>query len=58
MTIIEFLQKLVAAIKHVRSGGKTTRTKARRKAEAPPEKCPTCHQPVPHSADWRDHIHP
>lgn len=55
--IVEFLRKLAAAVNHVRTGGKTTRTRARTRAAAPPAKCPRCRQPVPHSPDWRDHLH-
>lgn len=57
MTIVRLIQRIVAAFQHVRTGGRTTRTRAVRKAEAPPKRCPTCGQEVPHSADWRDHIH-
>lgn len=54
--IVEFVKRLVAAIKHVRTGGATTRTAARRRAARPPTVCRTCHRPLEHSADWRDHL--
>lgn len=54
--IIEFIRRLVEAIQHVRSGGRTTRSRARFRAAAPPRPCPTCHQPMKHSDDWRDHL--
>lgn len=54
---IAFLVRLFEAFRHVRTGGRTTRTKAVRKTAAPPPRCPTCRQPIPRSADWRDHIH-
>lgn len=44
-----------AAIEHARSGGKTTKRRAVRRAQAWPRKCPTCQQTVPHSSQWRDH---
>lgn len=54
--ILEFLRKLFDAFRHVRTGGQTTRTRARRRAARPPRRCETCHQPVHHSADYRDHL--
>lgn len=56
MKFLHFIQRLLEAFRHVRSGGKTTRRRARARAAAPPAKCPTCRQPVQHSQDWRDHI--
>lgn len=55
--VVHFLQRLVAAVQHVRTGGATTRTQARVRAAAPPRRCPTCHQTVSHSPDYRDHMH-
>ena len=52
-----FLQRLLEAIRHVRTGGASTRAVARRRAAAPPKKCRTCGQRIPHSADYRDHLH-
>lgn len=52
----QFVLRIIDAFKHVRSGGRTTRTRAVRKAAAPPAKCPTCRREVPHSPDWRDHL--
>lgn len=57
MKVIAFFQRLVEAFKHVKSGGKTTRVKARKQAARPFRRCETCHQQVPHSADYRDHLH-
>lgn len=57
MKFIQWVQRLVEAFRHVRSGGQTTRTRAVRRAARPPRRCTECHQPVPHSADWRDHLH-
>lgn len=55
--IVEFIRRLLDAVRHVRTGGKTTRVRAQRKASAPSARCASCHQPVPHSDDWRDHLH-
>lgn len=55
--VIGALRQLVDAVRHVGTGGASTRRRAVRRAEAPPAKCPRCHQPVKHSPDWRDHIH-
>ena len=52
-----FLQRLLEAIRHVRTGGASTRARARRRAAAPPKKCRTCGQRLPHSSDYRDHLH-
>jgi len=54
---IEWLRKLIEAWRHVRTGGATTRRTAVRRAARPARRCTECHQPVPHSDDWRDHIH-
>lgn len=54
--VIEFIRRLIEAIQHVRTGGRTTRSRARSRAARPPRPCPTCHQPVTHSDDWRDHL--
>lgn len=54
--LVMFLQRLIEAFRHVRSGGRTTRRRARARAAAPPPRCRACKQPVPHSADWRDHL--
>lgn len=55
-TVIEFIRRLIEAVQHIRTGGRTTRTRAVRRASAPPRRCAECHQPVPHSDDWRDHL--
>lgn len=55
--LLLFIRRLVDAVRHVRSGGRTTRTRARARAAAPPRKCPECRQPVEHSPDYRDHLH-
>lgn len=55
-SVIEFLRRLFSAIRHVRTGGASTRTRARSRARAPMRRCSACHQPVPQSEDWRDHI--
>lgn len=57
MKVIEFLRRLIEAWRHVRSGGRTTRTTATKRATAPPRRCTECRQIVPRSTDWRDHIH-
>ncbi|MGE3414097.1 MAG: hypothetical protein AB7L91_17970 [Dehalococcoidia bacterium] len=54
--LIEFLRRFVDAVRHVRSGGRTTRARAVRRAAAPPRRCACCGGPVNHSADWRDHL--
>lgn len=54
--IVEFVRQLVDAIRHVASGGQTTKRRAGRAASKPPRRCTQCHQPVWHSDDWRDHI--
>lgn len=51
-----FFRRIYLAFQHVRTGGQSTKTRARRRAAAPPMKCPTCHQPIKHSDDYRDHI--
>lgn len=55
--IVEFISRLIDAFRHVRTGGRTTRTRAVRRASAPPRRCPECRQAVQHSPDWRDHLH-
>ena len=55
--IVEFLRRFVESVRHVRTGGQSTRARAARRASRPPRQCPECHQPIPHSPDWRDHIH-
>lgn len=50
-----FLRRLFQAIGHVRSGGRTTQTRARKRA-ARPRICHECHQPIAQSDDWRDHL--
>lgn len=50
------LQRLLEAFRHVRTGGASTRTRARRRAAAPPRKCPTCRRPLPHSTDYHHHL--
>ncbi len=57
MKFLQFIRRLIEAVKHVRSGGQTTVRKARRRATAPPRRCEKCHQPVQHSDDYRDHLH-
>lgn len=54
--LLAAIQRFLDALRHVRTGGATTRRRAVRRAEAPPQKCPSCHQPVKHSPDWRDHL--
>ncbi|WP_219413943.1 hypothetical protein [Pseudonocardia nigra] len=54
--VIEFIRELFDAFRHVRSGGRTTVRRARRRASAPPRRCPECRQRVEHSPDWRDHL--
>lgn len=54
---IEFIRSLVRAIRHVRTGGQSTVQTARRRAAQPARRCSQCHQPVRHSADYRDHLH-
>jgi hypothetical protein len=44
------------AFRHVRSGGRTTRVRAIRRASAPPRRCTQCNQPIPHSRHWEDHL--
>lgn len=56
MKFLEFVRRLFGAIRHVRTGGATTRTTARRRAAAPARRCDSCHQAVRHSEDWRDHL--
>ena len=56
-TVVALIARWFDAVRHVRTGGKTTRSAAVRKAAAPPPRCPHCHQPMKHSTDWRDHIH-
>ncbi|MDN5929503.1 MAG: hypothetical protein L0I24_00295 [Pseudonocardia sp.] len=55
--IVEFFRRLFTAIQHVRTGGQTTRRRAVRRATRPPQRCTECRQEVPHSSDWRDHLH-
>lgn len=54
--IVEFIRRLVAAVRHVRTGGASTRTAARKRADRPPRVCRECHQPIEQSRDWRDHL--
>lgn len=54
--LIQFIRRLVDAVQHVRTGGRTTRARAVRRATAPPYRCTECRQPVLHSPDWRDHL--
>ena len=54
--IIEGLRRFLGAVRHVRSGGESTRARARSRAERPPRTCRACHQPLVHSTDWRDHL--
>jgi len=58
MPIVDFLRRLIASFRHVRSDGANTRRKAARRAAQPPRKCPTCRQPVSHSHDYRHHVTP
>lgn len=55
--LVDFIRRFVEAVRHVCSGGQTTRRTAVRRANRPPERCETCRQPVRQSDDWRDHIH-
>lgn len=57
MKFLLFVQRLLEAFRHVRTGGATTRRTAVRRAARPARRCTECRQPVPHSDDWRDHIH-
>lgn len=54
--LITFIRRIADAVRHVRTGGRSTRTRARARAAAPPRRCRCCHQEVHHSSDWRDHI--
>jgi hypothetical protein len=54
---LKFVRQLLAAFRHVFTSGKSTTTRARKKAARPPRRCTECHQPVQHSEDWRDHLH-
>jgi hypothetical protein len=56
-TLVALIARWIEALNHVRTGGRTTRTAAVRKAAAAPPRCPSCHQPMKHSTDWRDHLH-
>lgn len=55
--IVLFFTALLDAIRHVRSGGQTTRTRARTRAAAPGPPCRSCGQPTKNSTDWHDHLH-
>lgn len=55
--LIVAIRTWLDAFRHVQTGGKTTRTRAVRRATRPPDRCPSCRQPVPHSPDWQDHLH-
>lgn len=55
---IEFIRRIVEAVRHVRTGGRSTRARARARAAAPPRRCGCCGQPVQHSPDYRDHLGP
>ncbi len=54
--LIEFFRNLLDAIRHVRTGGQATRTRATRHAARPARRCGECGQKVQHSPDWRDHV--
>jgi hypothetical protein len=54
--VIEFFRRLIEAFRHVRTGGASTRVAATRRARRAPGRCSTCHQPIQHSQDWRDHL--
>jgi sugar (pentulose or hexulose) kinase len=54
-SVLAGLRRLVQAVRHVGTGGQTTRTAAVRRA-ARPVRCSACHQPIPQSDDWRDHL--
>lgn len=54
--VVAAVRKLVDGWRHALTSGASTRRRARGRAEAPPRPCPTCHRPMPHSDDWRDHI--
>lgn len=54
---IAWWQQLMSAFRHVITKGASTKRRAVRKAQAEPEKCPTCRQPIPHSAEWQHHYH-
>lgn len=54
--LVVAVRRFAEAVQHVRTGGRTTRQTAVRRATRPPDRCPSCHQPVPHSDDWRDHL--
>jgi hypothetical protein len=55
--VVAAVRQLVDGFRHALTGGASTRRRAVRRATAPPQKCPRCHQPVSHSPDWRDHLH-
>jgi hypothetical protein len=55
--VLKAVRQLVEAFRHAITGGASTRRRATRRAAAPPKPCPTCHRPMPHSGDWRDHLH-
>lgn len=55
MAFLKWLQKILAAFQHVRTGGKSTRTRARRIATRPPRRCHACGQEMKHSTDPRDY---
>lgn len=55
--VVAAVRAFVEAVKHVGTGGASTRRRAVRRAEAPPKPCPTCKRPMEHSNDWREHLH-
>lgn len=56
--LLLLIRRVADAVRHVRSGGQTTRARAVRRAAAPPRPCACCGGPVGHSPDWRDHLDP
>lgn len=50
-SFIEFIRRMIAAFQHVKTGGKSTKTRARRIASRPPRKCHACGQTVQHNTD-------
>lgn len=56
MKFLQFIRRLIEAVRHVRSGGQSTRTAAVRRSARPVRRCESCRQQVPHSTDWRDHL--
>jgi hypothetical protein len=54
--VVTWIRRLVEAFRHAITGGSATRRQAQRRATQPARRCSKCHQPIPHSSDWRDHL--